>query len=133
MRMLFDYFESDRLVVCMDPANIDLVRDFYADRSQTKLLEIACNFSDSYLAGHARRVGLAGPDTAPETVERLLPTIRNDVLFESDRLRDERFPNYHRIREAAEPQENATELAAFFSIPENRAMEIAETEYLFQD
>ncbi|MEO1789421.1 MAG: DUF5928 domain-containing protein, partial [Pseudomonadota bacterium] len=115
MRMLFDYFESDRLVVCMDPANIDLVRDFYADRSQTKLLEIACNFSDSYLAGHARRVGLAGPDTAPETVERLLPTIRNDVLFESDRLRDERFPNYHRIREAAEPQEHATELAAFFS------------------
>ncbi|MEM9476214.1 MAG: DUF5928 domain-containing protein [Pseudomonadota bacterium] len=133
MRMLFDYYETDRLVVCMDPANIDLLRDFYADRSQTKLLEVACNFSDTYLIGHARRVGLAGPDTPSDKVEQLLPTIRNDVIFESDRMRDERFPNYHRIREVAEPQENAPELAAFFSIPENRAMEIAETDYLFQD
>ncbi|MEL6645584.1 MAG: DUF5928 domain-containing protein [Pseudomonadota bacterium] len=133
MRMLFDYFESDRLVVCMDPANIDLVRDFYADRSQTKLLEVACTFSDAYLAGHARRVGLAGPDTPDNTVERLLPTIRNDVLFESDRLRDERFPNYHRFREGAEPQDNAPELAEFFSIPEDRALEIAQTDYIFHD
>ena len=44
MRMLFDYFESDRLIVCMDPSNLDLLEDFAADRSATRILEIDCNF-----------------------------------------------------------------------------------------
>jgi hypothetical protein len=28
MRMLFDYYDTDRLMICLDPANIDLMRDF---------------------------------------------------------------------------------------------------------
>ena len=40
MRMLFDYYETDRLVVCMDPANLDLIEDFCRDRSVTRLLEV---------------------------------------------------------------------------------------------
>ncbi|MBT8455873.1 MAG: beta-1,6-N-acetylglucosaminyltransferase [Alphaproteobacteria bacterium] len=132
-RMLFDYYESDRLVICMDPANIDLLRDFYADRSQTRLLEIECDFTDQYLVGHARRVGLAGERTSQDTIERLLPTIRNDVIFESDRLRDEQFPNHFRMRQAAPPEENAPALAEFFTLPEDRALEIARTDLLFKD
>ena len=38
MRMLFDYFETDRLIVCIDPGNLDLLPDFCGDRSTTKLL-----------------------------------------------------------------------------------------------
>jgi hypothetical protein len=117
----------------MDPANIDLLRDFYADRSQTRLLEIECDFTDQYLVGHARRVGLAGERTSQDTIERLLPTIRNDVIFESDRLRDEQFPNHFRMRQAAPPEENAPALAEFFTLPEDRALEIARTDFLFKD
>ena len=32
MRMLFDYYEADRLIVCMDPGNLDLLQDFCGDR-----------------------------------------------------------------------------------------------------
>ena len=35
MRMLFDYFETDRLIVCMAPTNLDLLQDFAAARSTT--------------------------------------------------------------------------------------------------
>jgi hypothetical protein len=45
MRMLFDYFQTERLVVCMDPANLDLVEDFARDRSSTRLLEVQCDFT----------------------------------------------------------------------------------------
>ena len=55
MRMLFDYFETDKLIVCMDPGNLDLLNDFAADRSVTRILEIECQFSDDYLVGHAMR------------------------------------------------------------------------------
>ena len=133
MRMLFDYYETDRLIICLDPNNMDLLQDFYTDRSKTSLLEIECNFTDDYLLGHAKRVGLAGEQTTQETIDRLLPTIRSDVHFEADRIRDANFPNFHRIRERAEPKLNAAPLAQFLDITPDKAQEIAATEHLFAD
>lgn len=133
MRMLFDYHQTDRLVVCIDPVAIDLIQDFYADRATTRLLEVVCEFSDDYLTGHAQRIGLAGPGTPREVLDRLLPTIRYDLRFESDRLRDAGFAHFARIREAASADENALPLAEFLTIQPAAAREIAATEYLFTD
>lgn len=133
MRMLFDYYETDRMIVCMDPGNIELLQDFAADRSVTRLLEIECNFTDEYLTGHAMRVGLAGEQTSTETLERLLPTIRNDMIFESDRIKDAEFKNYSRIRETGDLDENAQALAQFLSIAQDAARDIANSPHLFAD
>ena len=133
MRMLFDYYETDRLLICLDPSNIDLMQDFFSDRSKTKLLEVECQFSDEYLIGHAMRVGLAGEQAPDETLRQLLPTIRYDVIFESDRIRDADFPAHYRIRETASADENTLPLAQFLSIPEDKARTIAATEHLFAD
>ncbi len=133
VRMLFDYYETDRLIFCLDPNNMDLLRDFYTDRSRTKLLQIECRFSDEYLIGHARRVGLLGERASSETIARLLPAIRADVLHEADRIKDEKFPHYYRMREWASPEENAAPLSAFFGLPLDTAREIASKDYLFAD
>lgn len=133
MRMLFDYFETDRLIVCMDPSNLDLLEDFTSDRSTTRILEIECGFTDDYLIGHAMRVGLAGEQTTQRTLDRLLPTIRNDIVFESDAIRDAQFENHCRIREAASSKENADELAKFLGVGHDKAHEITSTDYLFAD
>jgi hypothetical protein len=131
--MLFDYYETDRLLVCMDPNNIELLQDFCSDRSVTKLLEIECQFSDDYLKGHAMRVGLAGERTPPETLERLLPTIRQDMIFESDRIRDADFENHYRLRETDDPEKNAEKLAAFLAISQGNAHQVTASEHLFSD
>lgn len=133
VRMLFDYYDSDRLIICMDPSNLDLLQDFFADRSVTKLLEIECLFSDDYLTGHAKRVGLAGDQTSHETLSRLLPTIRIDMTFESDKIRDAGFDNYFRVRESETVDVNAGELAGFLGIAGDSATEIASTDFLFAD
>lgn len=133
MRMLFDYYDTDRLIICLDTASLDLMQDFFSDRSTTKLLELECSLTDEYLAGHARRVGLAGDQTSDETLAQLLPTIRYDVLFESDRIRDTGFENYGRIVGAASPQDNAHPIARFLSVDDETARQIAETPYLFVD
>lgn len=133
MRMLFDYYETDRLVVCMDPGNIDLLHDFASDRSTTKILEVECQFSDEYLRGHATRVGLAGEQTPKETLDRLLPTIRHDMAFESDRIRDSDFESFSRLRETDTPDDNAKKLAHFLSVPFDKALEVTSTHYLFAD
>jgi hypothetical protein len=133
MRMLFDYWQTDKLIVCIDPANVDLMQDFYNDKARVRLLEIECTFSDEYLLGHAKRVGLAGDRTPQETIDRLLPTIRYDVKFESDRIRDANFREMSRVRQAAQIDENAVPLAEFLDIPPAQAREIVATEYLFVD
>ncbi len=133
MRMLFDYYETDRLIVCIDPANIDLLNDFCGDRAKTRVLEIECRFSDDYLIGHAKRVGLAGENTPRETMERLLPTIRNDIAFEADRIREAEFEGYARMREVDPVEVNAAKLSQFLTITPDKAHDIASMHYLFAD
>ena len=133
MRMLFEYYETDQLLICLDPSNLDLMRDFYSDRSETRLLEIECQYTDTYLEGHAKRVGLAGDHTSTETFRTLLPTIRNDVFRESELIHDQNFPEFYRIREKADPAENARPLAKFLGIEQAKAHDIAQTDYLFTD
>ena len=133
VRMLYDYWQTDRMVFCIDPANVDLMQDFYNDKAKVRLLEIECDFTDDYLIGHANRVGLAGDRTPQETLDRLLPTIRYDVRFESDRIRDAGFPNLLRIRQSASVDENTLPLAEFLDIPLEKAREIAAATYLFLD
>jgi len=133
MRMLFDYYETDRLIICLDTANLDLMQDFFNDRSTTRLLEVECAFTDSYLTGHARRVGLAGEETSAETLAQLLPTIRYDVVYESDRMRDAGFANHVRIRQESSADDNAGALAQFLSVGQDTASSVAKTPYLFVD
>ena len=133
MRMLFEFYETDRLVVCMDPGSLDLMHDFFADRSVTRMLEIECVFSQEYLVGHARRVGLAGEHTSEATFERLLPTIRNDMVYEADRIRDAGFPRHARIREFDPPDDNADKIAEFLTLNWDAALDIARTPHLFAD
>ena len=133
MRMLFEYNESDRLVVCMDPANLDLMHDFFSDRSLTRLLQIECEFTDDYLSGHARRVGLAGERTSQATLDRLMPTIRNDITYEADRIRDAGFNRHFRIRQSDSAEINATKLTDFFRVQQETALQLAQTRHLFDD
>ncbi len=133
VRMLFDYWQTDRLIFCIDPASAELIQDFNLDKGTVRLLEIECTFTDDYLIGHAQRVGLASDQSPGQTVERLLPTIRHDMKFESDRLRDLGVVGYRRIREAASLDENTVPLAEFLDISLDKARDILSAEHLFVD
>ena len=133
VQMLFDHFGSDRLVLCLDPSNLDIVQDFCADQARTHVLEIECDYTNDYLIGHARRVGLAGETSPVETVERLLPTIRNDIAYESEQIRGSGFDGYLRLRQSAPNSENEHALAQFLGIAENKAQAIMRLDYLFCD
>jgi len=99
----------------------------------TRILEIECQFTDDYLTGHAMRVGLAGDQTSADTLERLLPTIRNDLEFEADQIRDAGFENYTRMRETAPEQHNIDAITQFLAITPDKASEITSSDYLFSD
>jgi hypothetical protein len=133
VRMLFEALGADRLLFCVDPSSTEVIRDFQEAEAGVRLLEVRCDFSDAYLIGHARRVGLAGPAALPDELDRLLPTIRGDLRYESGCLRDLNLPETHHLCESAGPDGNASSLARFLGIPLDKAREIAATDYLFAD
>ena len=133
MGMLFNHFDTDRMLICVDPSNLDIVQDFHSDRARTHILEIECVYSDDYLVGHAHRVGLAGENTPPATVERFLPTIRNDLAYESEQLRSAGFERFFRLRETASQAENEAALSAFLGVSRETAQAIMRLDYLFVD
>ncbi|WP_380054464.1 DUF5928 domain-containing protein [Falsihalocynthiibacter sp. SS001] len=131
--MLFDYYDSDRMVICLDNNNLSLMQDFASGRNRMKLLEIECDFSDEYLLGHAKRVGLAGEHATLEGNDMLLTTVRNDMTHEKDAMRDANFTHHYRIRERNSPSENAGPLAEFLDISVEKAQELTSIQHLFSD
>ena len=133
VRMLFDYYETDRMVICLDPSAFDLMQDFSSDRSVTRILQIDCTFDDAYLIGHAERIGLAGPQTSQSALDSILPTIRNDIQFETDRIRDVGFTHYGLIRDGDTDEQIADQLIPFLGVDRDTALALARTEHLFAD
>lgn len=133
MRMLFDYHQADRMVICTDTANFDLLEDAYADTATVRTLHLACHFDDAYLTGHAQRVGLLGEQPNAATQARLLPTLRHDFAFEAERLREAAFPEVYRITETDTEETRADVLQSFLSLPADAAQRVARTPHLFAD
>ena len=76
MRMLYEYYKTEKLAICLDTSNIDLILDLASDRKTTRFLEINCKFDDEYISGHARRIGLISDQMAVETLVKLRTSIR---------------------------------------------------------
>ncbi len=62
-----------------------------------------------------------------------MPTIRHNMVFEADRIRDANFENHYRLRETAQPEENAQRLAQFLAISLDNAKDVTAFDHLFSD
>ncbi len=133
VRMLFDYYSNDTLLFCLDTANFEVADDIFRDRCVTRLLEIDCDFTDDYLTGHAKRIGLAGEKSSAELLSRLLPTVRRDVNDEYDRFREAGFAGHFRIVEWNSAEDNAEQIAKFLDVDHDTALAVANTRDLFAD
>lgn len=133
LRLVFEHFRSDRLVICVDPKNLDPLHDFNADRCTMRVLEIKCAFSDEFLAGHAQRLGLAGHEASGEALQKVIPTLRNEIAYESERLREAGFAHLSHLAEGSTGAERAAAVSAFLNIPTEVAEKIVRTRNLFAE
>lgn len=131
LRLLFEYHDAKRLLICLDPSNIDVIRDFAADDCQLRVLEIRCEFDDAFLQGHARRIGLGGAENGSEFMADVLKTLRLEIADESETLEQLGLPNMGFISEDRGLHKNIEALAHFLTISDDKAREIAETKGLF--
>ena len=133
VKLLFDEYETRHLVLCIDPSALALISDFTADRAQTRILFVDSEFSDAYLRGHMRRIGLANEGSPPDVVDQLMQVVRRDLEHEIERLRDMDFAHFAEVKETASHAMNAAAIARFLEIPEEIAQDLAATPHLFSD
>jgi len=119
LRLIYEHYDTEKLVICLDPSNLELMHDLFSDAGTTKLLEIG--------------VGLAGEMTPQDTINRLLPTVRHTFEFEADQIRDANFPNSFEICEVNADEANIAALAGFLDVAADVARDILDVDYLFVD
>ena len=83
--------------------------------------------------GHAKRVGLIADHTPVETIVRLLPSVRNDLRFETDQLRDREYDNHYRIVQNGPRIKNIEQFSGFADLEPGDAEAIVEQDWLFSD
>lgn len=133
VKLLFDQFETDRLVFCVDPSALSLISDFERDRAETRVLFVDSWFDDDYVRGHMGRIGLVGSNASADDVARLLPIMRSDLEHEADRLKEAGLGRLSIITDTASAHRNAAAIAAFLDLDPDEAQALAETPHLFTD
>ncbi|MEE9454577.1 MAG: DUF5928 domain-containing protein [Paracoccaceae bacterium] len=123
LKLLFEHLNINRLVICMDPSNLETLRDFAGDRCELRVLNMDCILDDAFLGGHAQRIGLS--DSQPNAA--LIATLRNNIRADREALQDIGLTALSSITETSGFDANASALAEFLKIPQNHADEIAQS------
>lgn len=133
LRLLFNEYKSDQLVICVDPEALSLINDFVSDKAQTKILLIESSFSEDYLRGHIKRLGLASDSTPDRIVQEVLQVVRSDLLRESERLHDARYEHFEVVKDNQSSEKNAAAITRFLNVSDEVALKLANTPNLFVD
>lgn len=86
-----------------------------------------------YILGHAKRVNLISDTTSADAISALLPSIRNKLYHQSERITDADFDNFFQTTEEGTLKKNSDQIKAFCELDEETATAIMEQEWLFAD
>ena len=104
-------------MICIDPEDIDFIKDFCAESPATRLLQIDCALNDRYLTEHAMSLGLITAHSPQGAIRRLLPNLRDKILLERTQLVQAGFDNHYRIAEQAHINDTVATLDQFLALP----------------
>ena len=133
LRLVIDIMGSDRLAVCVDPGSIDTIRQICETSGDVRVLAIESNFSDDYLLGHARRIGLVDERSPPAVWAALLPGLREELSFEIESLQRATGARFSRLPPAPLVLARVAMISRVFDLPESAARAIAESLQQFED
>jgi hypothetical protein len=131
LHVLFSATGTDRLMVCLDPGNLDIIADLGRDPCRLKLLDLSFDPDDGFLAGHGERLGLIPPGTPPSHAHEAVTTLRRQMAEETRALERMGLAHLHRITPAMPPARMAAELAAFLDVTPEEARGMVDFDTLF--
>ena len=132
LKLLLQHHQAAQMTICLDPSNLDALRDLGRDGCVLRVLEIDCDISDDWLSGHAERIGLGVSSSNGAMQSALMATLRQNIVDETQTLRGMGLPHLFRITEGEAPGKMARALADAFDINVDAGARIARTDGLFE-
>ena len=131
LRMLLEYHETNRLMICLDPSNLDALRDINDDQCALRVMELRTHIDDEYLLGHAKRAGLLPQEAELADTMPLIRTLDRQFRDDSDALRDMGLVHFYSL----DPDDSADlageQIARFLDIAYGGGRELAIAELPF--
>ena len=117
----------------MDNSDFEIIADFAKDIANVRFLEIKCDLSDDYIAGHARRIGLLNDQSPENTAHALIPTLRMDLNNENERIRQAGFKNFFQVEQGISKSRFTAVMADYLEVDSDAVTPIVEHDHLFSD
>ncbi len=133
VRLLYRAREANKMAICLDPSNLDAIRDFASDGCKLRVLELICDLSDDWLSGHAERVGLGTARDQGDLRGNVMTTLRQNIADEQKDIRDLSLSTHIRVHQGEEPGRMARPMADAFGISVDDGAALARTPHLFED
>ena len=136
LSLIFAGWETSALAICVDPSSAtDLVAACAGDPGRVQVVEIATDWTDAWLSGHARRMGLVSETTPAAAQATVLPFLRRTLEAERTALARVAGPGLARLHPQDDVDTRADALARALRTvaPPEAARRIAETPGLLDD
>lgn len=144
LRLLYDYWLSDKLVICLDPKQVTILSNLLNDPAIVRVLELTLPVSDTDLIFSAQHFGLLNPVEPPEVSYKnlQLPQVISALRYEAASAHQqlgafEKHPAYakdifYKIDQNTTRYESNVTLARFLNVPADVAFKIIETDFFFE-
>jgi len=127
LKLLYERMDTDKLIICLDPSNLDTLADIASDRCEMRVLDIDCHLDNNYLVGHAQRIGLTDKNASEQMTNSLVSALRNNIRADHDSLQEMGLADLSLVTQNLTADKNALALGRFMKIRTMHAEEIAKT------
>jgi len=123
LRMIMDVLGTQEIILCVDPAFVEIFKDLEADRCKMRVLFVDIDLSDDFCAGHAYRTGLLESHDAKEN-PTIVRTMRHNLIAEKERLIELGLRDFTHLARGTDPDETLTKFKNFADIDRASADQI---------
>lgn len=130
LTLIYEYHAADRLLICVDPASFDTIRDLAEGGDMARILAVEPVPDATSLARISDARGLVGPNTPAGVAATLTTPLARALRDEIERLREAGFRRLSFLQPAPAPDDpavqtaNAAALAAFLRLPAETCADI---------
>ena len=121
LNLVFDRLKADRLLLAVDPSQIDVIDDVSGLAGDVRILMVNRPLTDQHLRTHARRVGLLTEKSGEFAEREILTALRHDFRASVHELR-ERYRGKVFLNDLSRPrEENVTNIGHFLQVARAKA------------
>ncbi|MEM9715536.1 MAG: DUF5928 domain-containing protein [Pseudomonadota bacterium] len=133
VRLLFDIFDTNRLVIGLDPESTEVFDDLAKDRCAVSVIYIDRDLNEAYFKGHAERTGRISQTVSDDDWQEIYRSLKARHERSVEELQHPRLLKYAEIKQQDSDARRAEALASVLDCSAEQAQSIIQTSQILKD